>query len=774
MESVCLGKCMPAGPLRRKGYGVEADAEIARLQEELRDLQDRNSEIRSQVEEHEARGYKDTTKDVIDPSQVQLQGRSSIASEEADATNLLHDEEDEHEDALPHSRSVANLHSSVSIRNLVASGISESVAKASILGKSKPVQVIVYTVAFLFVVFVLISSSTSLGAVSVALRGEEKHEEGEAGHRRLGGGVSPLLQNIAFCLTGCGLTAFIVGVLKQPLMLGYILGGVLVGPNNGLDLVHGAESVREISNLGLVFLLFMVGLELNVQELTKMGRVVIVTGLLQFPICAGVQFLILLGLQAAGLHLGDGPYAASYLGIVCSASSTVIVAKHLLDSGDVDRPNGRLSMGILICQSIWAFVFLALQPHLTESDALVHIRTLGMTIVLIIISLFYAKFVMPAVLFYASRSVELMLVLSLAWCFFLCCIAHLSFIGIGMEEAAVIAGVALATFPYSADFNNKIKYIRDFFITLFFAALGMQIPPPSLGPFLTAILLAILVLVMRAVTIFGLVYVLGGGDRLGTLATINLSQVSELALVLASLGQALGHINNDTLTILIWTFMILSVTSHNLMKYNHSIYRTLARRANKAFSSMKSSDSLDEYDDDDDREIVLLSFHRIASMLVAEFQDNNPEVLEKLQVIDVNQSIKEGLEKRGVKFTCGDFSCADVLEQACPSEPKIVLCTTPDSMLQGITNMEVLQVTKIVWPGAIVMMTADNPKQASDLYNAGADYVLRSAKLCAERLYSLIRSHAKAKHQSSELKAKLDQFKSKDKDRRKSFVMAKI
>ena len=137
---------------------------------------------------------------------------------------------------------------------------------------------------------------------------------------------------------------------------------------------------------------------------------------------------------------------------------------------------------------------------------------------LILLALGYAKFVMPAVLFFASRpvtgqsslesfiffhllngsrSVELMLVLSLSWCFFMGVTAHLPWVGVGMELAALIAGVALATFPYSAEFNGKIKYIRDFFITLFFAALGMQIPVPSVKPIATAMLIAIFVLLFR-------------------------------------------------------------------------------------------------------------------------------------------------------------------------------------------------------------------------------------------------------------------------------------
>merc|ERR1719478_1483619 len=113
---------------------------------------------------------------------------------------------------------------------------------------------------------------------------------------------------------------------------------------------------------------------------------------------------------------------------------------------------------------------------------------------LIVLALAYAKWVMPAVLLVASQSLELMLVLALCWCFFMCCLATLPFVGLSMELASLISGVALATFPYSAEFNGKIKYIRDFFITLFFVGLGMQIPVPSFSAIGVALIIGVAVL----------------------------------------------------------------------------------------------------------------------------------------------------------------------------------------------------------------------------------------------------------------------------------------
>eukprot|EP00435_Cladocopium_sp_Y103_P041095 s32_g11.t1 len=292
-------------------------------------------------------------------------------------------------------------------------------------------------------------------------------------------------------------------------------------------------------------------------------------------------------------------------------------------------------------------------------------------------------------------------------------------------------------------FAGKIKYIRDFFITLFFAALGMQIPVPSFKPILTAVLVSCTVLLFRWLGIFLLVYMLGGTPRLGILATLNLSQISEFALVICSLGMGYGHIDPwldaSTLEIIIWVFMILSIFSSNLINYNHDVYQGIAWVSRRICRKGLSHEN-EEPTHEDDRDILLLGFHRIGSMLIAEFEHHAPKLLRKLQVVEFNQAIKEPLLRRGVKFTYGDFSSADVLEHCFHGEPKIIISTTPDTC----------------W-----------------CRDAGAHYVLRSAKLCAERLFELLNKY-QTDAGMSDLKRRFDKYKRRENDERRSFVALKV
>ncbi|CAK0832428.1 unnamed protein product, partial [Prorocentrum cordatum] len=375
----------------------------------------------------------------------------------------------------------------------------------SVLGFQKPMAVAMYAVAFAGIVFVLISqakhlgaddghgaaTTTTCGATEVDDHAGDAHRRlyGAQG-RRLGGDAPDLIIYIAFVLTASGLIALILNAVGLPLILGYILGGVLVGPEV-LEIVprDGQTNMEQAASLGLIFLLFMIGLELDVKE-TAIRQVVLCTGFFQYPVCFGIMWGICAGF---GNELWGGtadyPLAAMYCGMVCGISSTMIVVKALSEKFETDTQSGRLTIGILIFQDIWAIVVLAVQPKLDSPEIVPILITFAKMAILLAISLTYAKFVMPAVLFYASKSVELMLVLSLAWCFFIGCIAIQPYMGLSFELASLIAGVALATFPYSAEFNGKIKFIRDFFITLFFAQLGMQIPVPAILPIMTAVLM---------------------------------------------------------------------------------------------------------------------------------------------------------------------------------------------------------------------------------------------------------------------------------------------
>jgi Kef-type K+ transport system membrane component KefB len=172
----------------------------------------------------------------------------------------------------------------------------------------------------------------------------------------------------------------------------------------------------------------------------------------------------------------------------------------------------------------------------------------------VVAALAAARYVLPRIFRPVAKVPELMLVVSLGWCFLLGLVAAHPSVGLSMEMGALIAGVAMATFPYNLDVIARVLSIRDFFITLFFVALGMQIPMPQVDVLVMAAVVGTVLVATRLAGVFGLLHLLGAGHWGSLLPTINLAQMSEFALVIVAIGVKLGHVGQESLTVVIWAF----------------------------------------------------------------------------------------------------------------------------------------------------------------------------------------------------------------------------
>ena len=277
------------------------------------------------------------------------------------------------------------------------------------------------------------------------------------------GGGHQLISNIGISIIAATILAYLGNILKQPLLLAYIVAGIIIGPKIGLELVTSEADIDVISEIGLILLLFMIGLEIDVKKLKESGKSLITTGVLQFiiTVAMGFGFFILLDYS-----LGGGNYDLGYLAVCCGISSTTIVVKLLYEKFELDTLPGRLTLGVLVFQDIWAIVVLGIQPNLANPDILQILWSFGKGGILVLISLLISKYVLGYIFKTIAKQPELVLIASLGWCFFICGIA--GYFDLSLEMGALIAGVAISTFPYNLDVIAKIVSIRDFFITLFF------------------------------------------------------------------------------------------------------------------------------------------------------------------------------------------------------------------------------------------------------------------------------------------------------------------
>jgi Kef-type K+ transport system membrane component KefB len=547
-----------------------------------------------------------------------------------------------------------------------------------------------------------------------------------------------LLSSIGICVGAAALIAAVTWQFRQPLIIAYLATGVIIGPHIGLRFVTDQASIATVAEIGLILLLFVIGLEIDLRKMASGGAAVLVTGALQVPICIalGLGFFGLLGARMAA-----GNYELLYLAACLSLSSTLVVVKILNDRYEIDTLPGRITLGVLVIQDLWAVAMLAIQPTILNPNLVPLLGSLWRGAALVVGGFALSKYVLPHLFRTVAKAPELVLVSALGWCFFMAGAA--SFIGLSREMGALIAGVSLSTFPYNLDVIAKAVSIRDFFVTLFFVALGMQITIPSLHVLELALAASAFVIVSRVVVV-PILYALRLGLRTSIIPAINLAQVSEFSIVIASLGVARGHISQDVLTIVIVSFAVTSVISTYMINSSHAIQSFLASGLKKV--GIKDLDAsakgLDE-EAEKHHPVVFLGFFRDASSILYEFEheggvEEAREFMDKILVIDYNPTVMHELRRRGITCVYGDIAHVDTLRHAGIEHAQLVVSSITDDILRGTSNLRLMKSVRRHSPSTRIVLTTDHIPQALEFYKEGADFVfiprLYSAAACARIL----------------------------------------
>ncbi len=550
-----------------------------------------------------------------------------------------------------------------------------------------------------------------------------------------GGELPSLVRDIGYCILLAGVFAIACTRLGIPEIAAFLVAGVVAGPI-GARLVTDVANIDTIAQLGLILLLFVIGLEIDVRKLLASGRILIVSGLLQYPLCiafgvAATKLLVWLGV--GGELLAAGSYAPLYVGFVMAASSTLLVVKLFQQTFQLDTEVGRISLGLLIFQDVWAIIVIALQPNFDDpSIAPILLSFLGIAL-LIAIAVLLAKYVVPIGFRWIAKMPEIILVVAVSWCFLVVFLGinidafteavfgfnlHLS-VGAGM--GALIAGASIASLPYATEIVAKVGVVKDFFVTLFFVGLGMGIPmPQSIDVLVLAVLFAALALLARYVVFLPLLYMSGLDRRNATVASTRLAQVSEFSLVIAFLGMQLGHISDGLNSVVIFAFVITALLTPTLYQGADALHERLSplleRFGLRAPTRQKAGE-------EESYAIALLGFHRVASSLLHELGDSHPELLPETLVVDFNVNVHPRIAVLGPTVKYGDLQNTATLHHAGIDKARVVVCTIPDDLLKGTTNCKLVEAVRHMNPKAVIVANAIELQAAEALYAAGADYV---------------------------------------------------
>ena len=524
-----------------------------------------------------------------------------------------------------------------------------------------------------------------------------------------------LVNDIAICIIAAWILAVLSQVLRQPVLLAYLVAGFIIGPH-GFQWITNAQNIQTISEIGLSLLLFMIGLEIDLKKMLGAGRVITLTAAAQILGCVLLGWLVfdLVGPAESRLE-------ALYLGVAAAMSSTVIIVKILYDKREIETLPGRITLGVLVLQDVFIILFLALQPNLKNPALGPLTHAFGNVILLLSAAFLTSRYVLPPVFRAVARLPELVLVGALAWCLALAGFA--GWLGLSTAIGALIAGVMVSTYPYTLDVVAKITSIRDFFVTLFFVGLGMEIPMPTVAYILWTAFFCLFLVGSRLATVFTPLYFMRQGYRVSLFSAVNLSQMSELSLVLLALGRIGGDVSENSVGIAAFAFAFLAVGStYAILKNDRLLHRVTPGLNKLGLRDLHLGAPVDGPGGKPAR-ICLLGFSWTASSLLEDISRERSDLLSDVVVVDFNPNVHEKLHRRGVRAVYGDITQRDVLHHAGVSHAEVIICSLPNMVLKGADNLKMLRQLRELNPDAKIVVHAELLSDIPILYAAGANYV---------------------------------------------------
>jgi len=298
--------------------------------------------------------------------------------------------------------------------------------------------------------------------------------------------------------------ALLARILRQPIIPAYLISGLIIGPAV-LGIITDVQNIRFFAEIGIAFMLFLVGLELDLKRIKSIGVIASMGGLLQ------IFILFSLGILLA-LYLGFAALPSVYVAFMLVFSSTLVVVKILSDKREIDTLHGRIAIGILLMQDIVAVLALSVLSTFNNFAPELLLIALGKGLLLFIIAVVFSKFLFPSLFKFAAQTPELLFLLSLTTLFIFALLAPI--LGFSIAIGGFIAGFALANLEYNLEIIARVKSLRDFFSTLFFVSLGMEFLFIDINK-LWIILLSILgfVLIVKPVVTYLICIIFGYSNR---------------------------------------------------------------------------------------------------------------------------------------------------------------------------------------------------------------------------------------------------------------------
>lgn len=500
----------------------------------------------------------------------------------------------------------------------------------------------------------------------------------------------------------------IMVLLKQPLIIGYIISGILVSPHF-LNIVKSTDAMSIFAELGIAILLFMVGLNLNPKIIKDVGKISLITGLGQIIFTSIIGFVI-------ALFFGFSYVVSGYIAVAITFSSTIIIMKLLSDKGDLETLYGRIAVGFLIIQDIVAMLILMVVSSASKDVSFVSLvvesllKGLGLSAIILTVSYFF----LPGITKVIAKSQEYLLLFSIGWCLILASLFH--YLNFSIEIGALLAGITLAISPYRFEISAKMKPLRDFFVLLFFILLGSQMTFGNIGEYVAPIIVfSVFILIGNPLIMMIIMGLLGYTKKNSFLAGLTVAQISEFSLILVALGVKMEHLPREILSVVTVIGLITIAGSTYFILYSNKIYKKMSRFL-KIFERKGRKVDEHRYCGVKKYDILLFGYDRVGFDLLEAFKKMDNSVL----VVDYNPEIIADLAREGIDCIYGDASDVEMLDELEFCDSKMIVSTVPDTE----TNLLVISKIRERNEDCIIIVVSHQFDESIRLYDEGATYVI--------------------------------------------------
>ncbi len=526
---------------------------------------------------------------------------------------------------------------------------------------------------------------------------------------------APLLQDMLILLGSSVVIVFLLQRLKLPSILGFIITGIIIGPH-ALGLISAEEQIDALAEIGIILLLFVIGMELSIKQLSSIKKTVFVGGGLQ----VGLTILV----TGAAYFLLDHSISESvFVGFLFSLSSTAIVLSAFQDRNEINTPQGKNALAILIFQDIIVVPMMLFTPiiagesgNVTQSILMLLLKSAGVLLVTYI----SAKYLVPRLMYAVAktRSKDLFLLTTITICF---AVAYLtSLAGLSLALGAFLAGLIISESEYSHQATSIILPFRELFTSFFFISIGMLLDFHFfIQHFFIVLLVVIIVLVLKSAAIGWAMRLLKYSQKTAFITGLSLFQVGEFAFILSKVGLDY-HLINDTIYQYFLAVSIMSMlfTPFVIMFAESFINRFLQTRVMQKISRNQSTEIDVDHIDEEllDNHLVIIGFGVNGSNLAkAAHYSDIPYV-----VVELNATTVKREKAKGIPIIFGDATKEHILATTRLKRARAVVVAISDDR----ATRTIVSNIRLFAKSTFLLVRTRFVKEIPELLALGADEVI--------------------------------------------------